>query len=144
MKGIINSILSIVSITTVILLSSCGGSDPSPQEVKLKKLIAHGWTLSSVTVDGVDKTSLFSGMTLSFTKTNYTTTNGAIVWPSSGTWEFVDSKGTTIIRNDDLEITITEITGTTLKLSLVWSSTTYGPGRATSVAGNHVFSFVED
>lgn len=114
---------------------------PHPGKEKLKKLMANTWSINAVTVDGVNQTSLFTSMTLNFTKTNYTTTHGGLVWPSSGTWEFVDKQGTTIIRNDDLEIRITELTSTSIKLSLTWESTTFGPGRQESIAGNHVFSF---
>jgi hypothetical protein len=86
---------------------------------------------------------LFTGMTLKFTATNYTTTNGGVVWPASGTWTFTDDIAKKIKRNDNLEITITEITDASLKLTLSWTAGTFGSGRVASVVGTHVFNFVK-
>jgi hypothetical protein len=82
-------------------------------------------------------------MTLKFTATNYTTTNGGVVWPASGTWTFTDDTAKKIRRNDNLEITLTEITDASLKLTLSWTAGTFGLGRVSSVAGIHSFNFVK-
>jgi hypothetical protein len=135
---------SIILLAAFTFLSGCkGGDDPTPQEVTTQQLVAPNWKLTSVLVDGVDKISFFTNMTLKFTATNYTTTNGGVVWPASGTWIFTDDTARKIKRNDNLEVTITEITETSLKLSLTWATGTFGSGRVSSVAGNHVFSFVK-
>jgi hypothetical protein len=136
--------ISITLVAAFAFLSGCkGGDDPTPQEVTTQQLVAPTWKLTSVLVDGVDKTSLFTNMTLKFTATNYTTTNGGVVWPASGTWTFTDDTAKKIKRNDNLEVIITEITETSLKLSLTWATGTFGSGRVSSVAGNHVFNFVK-
>jgi hypothetical protein len=136
--------ISIILVAAFVFLSGCkGGDDPTPQEVTTQQLVAPTWKLTSVLVDGVDKTSLFTNMTLKFTTTNYTTTNGGVVWPASGTWTFTDETARKIKRNDNLEVTITEITEASLKLSLTWATGTFGSGRVSSVAGNHVFNFVK-
>lgn len=131
-------------ILTTILLTSCGGDDPTAAQVMTKELTANAWKVSSVTVDAMDKTDLFTNMTLTFTNTNYVTTNGGVVWPASGTWEFIDKEAKIIIRNDELEIEITEITSASLKLSFNWTRNTFEPGRVSSVAGEHVFTFVKN
>jgi hypothetical protein len=138
-------IFSLAVILSLLVLSSCGssGSTPSAAEVTANQLKANTWRISTVTVDGVDQTTLYTGMTLSFTATNYTTTNGKVVWPASGTWSFIDDTAKKIKRSDNLEIGIVDVTTTTLKLSLTWATGTLGTGRVESVAGNHVFSFVK-
>jgi hypothetical protein len=138
-------VLSLAVIVLLLVLSSCGGSDPAPSasETTTKQLVSSGWKISSVSVDGTDQTALFANMTLSFTATNYTTAKGGAVWPASGTWSFTDNTAKKIKRNDNVEITIVEITDATLKLSLTWATGTFGPGRVESVAGNHVFSFTK-
>jgi hypothetical protein len=138
-------IFSLTVILSLFALSSCGssGSTPSATEIATNQLRANTWRINTVTVDGVDQTSLFSGMTLSFTATNYTTTNGKVVWPASGMWSFTDDTAKKIKRSDNLEVSIVDVTTTTLKLSLTWATGTLGTGRIESVAGNHVFSFVK-
>lgn len=91
----------------------------------------------TVTVDGADKLSLFTGMTLNFSATNFTSTNGAPVWPASGTWTFNSDK-TFLTRGDGVVVFVDNITEPSLGLSLSWSKTTVGGGHAESVA--HVFT----
>lgn len=141
----LSNLLSLVLIVFLILFSGCGGdsSSLSASEVTTKQLTSSGWKISTVQVDGTDQSALFTNMTLSFTATNYATTKGGVVWPSSGTWTFTDNTAKKIKRNDNLEVTIVEITDTSLKLSLTWAAGTFGSGRFSSVAGSHVFSFVK-
>jgi hypothetical protein len=141
--------LNFLVIVALIGLASCGGGggDPNPpppppsvlDQIKAK-MTAATWVIQSVTVDGVDKTDIYKNLTLKFTATTYTTTNGAPVWPASGTWSFTNETGTTVKRDDNTEITV-EATDTSLKLGLTWSQTTVGPGRTESVEGQHVFTF---
>lgn len=131
------------AIVVLAALNSCGGDDPSATEVMTKKLIAHPWQLSSASVDAADKTSLYSGLGITFTKTGFAASNGLPVWPASGTWTFTDKSATAIIRNDDLEVEITELTKTSLKLTFTWNKNTFEPGRIKSVDGVHVFTFTE-
>ena len=59
------------------LIQGCSTeSDPSAKEKIKAKLINTTWTLQEVTVDGVIKTSIYEGLTLRFTETSYTTSNG--------------------------------------------------------------------
>jgi hypothetical protein len=105
-KGIFSASI----LLSILLLASCGSdSSPSASEVTTKQLTSSGWKISSVQVDGTDQTALFTNMTLSFTATNYTTTKGGVVWPASGTWSFVDNTAKKIKRNDNVEVTIVEI-----------------------------------
>ncbi len=136
--------LSLLS-TTILLWEGCGEATKQPNvaAITTTQLTSNVWKINSVMVDGTDQTNLFANMTLSFTTSNYATTKGGSVWPASGTWAFTDNAAKTIKRNDNIEIAITEISDTTLKLSLLWTQRTLGPGRAYSVAGKHVFSFIK-
>lgn len=131
-------------------LQSCGSKgDPTPAETpaqKNQKILTSTtgvWTMQSVTVDDVDKTSIYSGLKLTFSNTGFTTVNGGVVWPASGTWKFSDDTGKTIERGDGLLIGVDEIQSNSLTLSLTWTQTTFGPGRVESTAGKHRFKFVK-
>jgi hypothetical protein len=126
-----------------VFLSGCKKDEPTPSEVTTNKLTATTWKISSVMVNSTDKTSLFTNMTLKFTATNYTTTNGGMVWPASGTWTFTDVTATRIARNDGVEVEIQELTDTSLKMKFIWANATYAPGRTSSVAGEHIFNMVK-
>lgn len=122
---------------------SCGskGGDPGltvAEQVKAK-LIAHSWKVITVTVDGVDKTTLFTNFSITFAATSFTTTNGGLVWPSSSTWSFTDTNATAFTRGDGLIVQLLEATDTSLKMGLTWNKNTFGPGRIESVSGQHVF-----
>lgn len=134
---------SIMALLVAGFLSSCGGDEPgiSKQDDVRGKLISSTWKISSVTVDGTDKSSVYPNLSVTFTSTGFTTLNGGVVWPSTGTWTFTSDDATAIARNDGLVITIQEISNTSLKLGLTWNKNTIGPGRLESVSGQHVFSF---
>ncbi len=140
--------LVIMSIATLIHLSGCSGAaaDPTPapaskqDEVKAI-LTSPTWKMQSVTVDGADKTSIYKDLSLKFSASGFTSTNGGAVWPASGTWSFTNADATAVKRDDGLEVKLQEVTASSLKLALTWSKTTLGPGRIESVSGQHVFSF---
>lgn len=145
MKTILRSItalLTVGSVVSFLALSSCDGDEPSmtKQEEVTALLVGKTWKIQSVNVGGVDKSSMFSGMTLQFTSNSVTASNGGIVWPSSNTWTFTSDEATTLRRSDGVDVQV-EATETTLKLTLNWTKTTLGPGRVSSVAGTHVFTF---
>ena len=134
---------SLVLLVLFVVGCKGSGSDPSPVDEMRSVLTSGKWTLQNVTVDGVDKTATYTGLTLTFTATGFTSTNGHIVWPASGTWQFSDDTGKTITRDDALTVSIGEATTAKLVLMLTWSKTTLGPGRAESLKGNHVFTLTK-
>ena len=129
------------------LLTSCKSSSDDPAPVVSKEdevsalLTSATWKMSTVTVDGADKTSIYKDLKLTFTSTGFTSVNGGAVWPASGTWDFTSAEATAIKRNDGVEVTLQEVTDASLKLALIWNKNTLGPGRIESVSGQHVFSF---
>ncbi len=146
-KRVAVAFLLIATVATLIHLSGCkgGAADPTPapaskQEEVKAILTLPTWKMQSVTVDGTDKTSIYKDLSLKFSATGFTSTNGGAVWPASGTWSFTNADATAVKRDDGLEVKLQEVTSTSLKLALTWSKTTLGPGRKESVNGQHVFS----
>lgn len=129
----------------LILIVACKGTgtEPSPSD-EMKSILTSGtWNLQSVTVDNVDKTSTYAGLKLNFTATSFTSTNGHVVWPASGTWQFSGDSGKTIVRDDQTQVAIGDASSAKLVMSLTWNKTTLGSGRAESIKGNHVFTFTK-
>lgn len=133
----------------VMFISGCGGgkSDPAPapvetEAVKNTKLLTTGtWNVQTVSVDAVDKTTVYKDLKITFNSTGFTATGGGSVWPATGTWKFSDDTGKVITRGDGLSISLTEVSTTKLVLALAWTKTTLGDGRVESVSGQHVFTF---
>lgn len=143
---IFNLLLFCTSIIVLTSLAGCGGGDDGPsgsrQDEVSNALTSGTWKVNTVTVDGVDRTDMFEGMTLSFTSTNFSSTNAIPVWPVGGTWVFTDETATEFLRGDGIVVTILEATNASLQLELFWSRTTLGSdGRTSSIRGEHVFRF---
>jgi hypothetical protein len=146
-KSALYTLLSIMALSATASLTSCKkDDDPSATEKNLDLLTAHSWNLTRVTVNGVDKTALFEGLTLTWNETNtFNTTHGGVIWPASGTWSFADGSGqalfVSITSLEDAEVTLETLNEETLVISLHWDETTIGQGRAKSVEGDHIFEF---
>jgi hypothetical protein len=137
-------IMAVISFTCLLALAGCKKDDKNLETDRTRKLLtANTWTIQSVTVDGVDKTSSHAELTLHFTNTQFTTTHGGVVWPASGIWTFADDSGKKILRSDDVEMTIQEVSAAKLVLTFTWMETTLGPGRLSSTSGEHVFRFAK-
>jgi hypothetical protein len=129
-------------LALALFLAGCGDEPLTKKEEVIKKLTAKSWSIQSVTIDDADNTSEFSGLKLTFTKTGFTAENENIIWPSSGTWNFTDATASAFIRNDDLEVSITEITDSKLVVTLQWADTYFGEGgRTKALQGEYVFVF---
>lgn len=145
LKEIIGSSLIMLLIVGLGTLNSCKKDDPQPETERVQQLLVSGnWQIQSVLVNETDQTASFSGLTLSFTATNYSTTNGKIVWPASGTWKFSDNSATKITRDNSLEISLIEVTPTSLRMSFINPTTTIGTGRLSSTSGEHEFHFTKN
>jgi hypothetical protein len=145
-RNLIYILLSAFTLSATLTVTSCKDDDPSATETNLNRLTAHNWNLTKVTVDGVDKTSLFSDLALQWNKTStFAVVNGGVMWPSTGTWSFTDSSGKTLVvslnNSHNAEVTIETLNDTQLIISLHWDETTIGQGRVKSVEGDHIFEF---
>jgi hypothetical protein len=136
------SIKYLVIVILLVNLSSCNETEISPQDTVKSTLVNTTWKIKTVSMDDVDYTSDYVGMTLVFTDKEFRATNGGKVWPQKGTWNFVDPDGQKIIRDDGAEIMIS-VTPTLLELSLLWSKESFGPGRTSSTKGKIKFALVK-
>lgn len=128
-------------IVVIMLLGSCD-NEKTEAGPDVQALLTSGiWKMKTVTIDGVNKNDLFTNFTVSFTSTGFTASNGEPVWPASGTWTFTTADQNAIVRNDNIEVSVAEISANELTLKLMWSKTTLGSGRVASTQGNHVFIF---
>ena len=124
-------------------LLGCGGG-PSPSETDQEKAIKNlsgSWKLSgggSIKVDGKDESDQYPGFTLSFTKTNYSTTNGGKLFEASGTWEWKDGKTDKLMTLGTKQITITELTESKLVFEF-----TFGGAVAAGTKGSYVVTLTK-
>lgn len=143
-----NQLLSIFFLVGIIgVFSSCkddeGQPAPTAQEEATAKLTSSPWKLDRVTVDGINQTDVYKNLTVSFTGSAFSSTNGGVVWPANGSWTFQNQEATLIKRSDDVEITIQTLTDQSLMLSFYWEKNTLRNARVSSIQGQHVFTFVK-
>jgi hypothetical protein len=143
MKNYMKTLAICTFIVSLMTFMACGGDEPLSKEEQVTQLLvgksataANVWKMQSVDVDGVDQTSIYSGLTIKFTDGQFTATNGGGLWPATGTWTFSGTEGSTIKRDDGTEIKVT-VTEILLTLEMSWTKTTLGPGRVSSVSGQH-------
>jgi len=139
-KGL-DAVLTITVLALLFSLMSCSHHDnPTPVQVATQQL-SVSWKVQSVTKDGVDISAQFANMTLTFTASSFTSTNGTPVWPVSGSWKFDDDTAKTITRSDSVEVTVTTISDNSLTLELAWDENVYKGGRTSSISKPYVFTF---
>lgn len=157
MKFMKTSFYTFLWLSALVFTTGCGDDGPSappPTEAELRTAIltagtgkwnipATGAVMLGEGATAFDITDLFENFSITFTTTGYTTTGTTPVWARSGTWAFTNDSGTVFKREDDLEVSIVEISNTTLKVSLEWTQTTYDDGRGQSYAGKHTFTFAK-
>lgn len=144
-KITINGMLALIVGFSLISISCERKEVPTLSMERLNEIYLTNspWRLERVTVDGVNQTNIYRELVLSFTRENYTSTNGRVIWPGSDTWEFVDEEKTVFRRGDGILVTIQSITIDSLVLSLEWESNSIDTGRQLAIAGNHIFEFVK-
>jgi hypothetical protein len=133
-------LLPLLSIAVLISTKFMACSSDDPGNPVMEKLTSGPWSVTSVTVDGTNQNEMFTGFTITFyTDLTYTTTNGNVVWPAIGSWNFSDGTNTNLMRSDGIEVELREITETSLSMKLHRDADTFGPGRSASIEGEHVF-----
>ncbi|MDH5475139.1 MAG: DUF5004 domain-containing protein [Cyclobacteriaceae bacterium] len=142
----IKNIFALALIASVMVFPSCGGDDPG---ISFDEKMNGTWILTSVTVDGNDVTSDFTGFQLSLSYSgpdygggSYNITNANNILSSSGSYSL---NGTTSmnLNGDDGSSTSATISlsadDTTLTFSFYNPTTTLGGGRVEGAAGDYVF-----
>jgi len=144
MKNIsqIKLLMSLLFVLSLFMLTNCGKETPLTEAEKVTAVLASSqWKMNSALVDGTDQSSVYQGLTLNFTATGFTSTNGEPIWPATGTWQFTNDNARAMKRNDGVEVSINESTNSKLVLQMSWSKTTLGSGRINSVGGQHIITF---
>ncbi len=131
-----------------LMLISCGDDDDASvaddpveqteEEKQLESLSASAWTMSSITLDGADVTTNFSGLVLTIKSDKTYSTNGSYdpVWPSSGSFTF-GSDLNTLTRDDGVSMTIA-VSETSLTVTFTYADS---GGRIDALPGDYVFKF---
>ncbi len=148
----------------LLTFSNCGGGGSTPEPVadqQFTKLSSKTWTISSVSLDGTDRTAEYQAgvtgdagpmkLTISGTKGNASTYAYAVAgrpalspWPKSGTWQFGTDPTQNIIRDKGTssELAVNYATdGTTLTITFTYSGNGYSNPRVGVVAGGWTFKF---
>jgi len=115
---------------------------PDPLQVQLNALQNGGASWStvggSVSKDGFDVSSQFTGFTVNFGEFTYTTQNSVdTAWSGSGTWQFSNNNPNLILRDDGVLIDV-NLNGNTLVLRFTVDGT--AGGRVAGIAGEFIFA----
>lgn len=128
-----------VLLSVTLNISGCGGSENTEEDALLQKLDGT-WTATSVNVDGQFVNGAFADFSITFSGKTFVTANGNNpIWPPSGTFSVKPVSSTigfSLMRTDDIEITIIELTDATLVLQFDYSSSA---ARTASVGGEYTF-----
>jgi len=152
--------VSVIFSLLLLINTSCdkglAGLEKTPNELMSELLRAQVWELSELTVDGIPS-ARYAGMTLRFGEGTYIATGAIPVWPETGTWQFQGNDGKTIVRDDDLVVTVeaASIVGAIISpsnpyweqvtanviLSFDWATTSFQGGRQAAQKGRHLMKF---
>lgn len=133
-----------LAYSILLLLLSCDKEDAagSSEKAVTDKFRAGVWTPAEVKRDGVNITAEYTSMRLTIDTNTYSTTNGGLAWPSSGTWTFPEASTTTILRDNAVLITfILSTDAKTLDMDFVIAERAYTAGRMTGLEGVYHFRF---
>jgi hypothetical protein len=128
--------------TLMLIMGACSKSDPSQEDVFLKKLNAKTWKVSAVSLDGKDVTSLFPGFQLTITTSKtYSSTNAVIpIWKANGSFSLTGTAPNFhLLRDDGIDVTVVQA-DTKLVLEFQYDKALAG-GRIGAVSGGYHFEF---
>ncbi len=134
----------------MVIFAGCKKDDDTvektAEQLQTEKL-TKTWVYENVTLEGAAPAEDYTGFRVTFaassdaTNKTYTTVNGQSAWPASGTWSFVGSNLNVIKRNDNIEMTVSNLTVTTLTLTFTIPDTGGRFGeRNQGTTGTYVFT----
>jgi hypothetical protein len=143
-----NNFLSVIALSMILILGSCGAGNESAKETSeqvFMKKISGTWNVGVVTYDGVDVTKSFPSMIVSLGEDKTIKVTNPIVpmWKSASTFVLQPS-GTTfqLKRNDGLLMSVESPTAQKLVITFLFDASSL-TSRATSVVGNFKFEFTK-
>ena len=133
----------VLIVVSSALLAYCSTKDGETELDVFKKQIAIGWKIKVADLDGVDKTSYYPNLSLTFTTTTLTSTNGVIpLWKPSVNFTIEGTKSPFhIVREDGIDMTVVSVDNSKLIMEFQYDAKKAG-GRMQSVSGNYHFEFV--
>lgn len=132
--------LTLLLASLSLFFCQCSKDTPLTEKEKVTAIMtsAGAWVDPVVTVDGIDHSDVYRDFRISFAATTYSSTGGAPVWSSSGTWVFVDDNATRIKMDGSRDVEISA-SGEFLELTFQWDEDTFEPGRKSSIKGKQKF-----
>lgn len=142
-----NKILRVVAVLALMVITSFSACDdePSAEEAFMDKLSGE-WTPSQISLDNVVLEGAFDGfqLVIKVDKSFSTIKGNDPIWAPSGTFTLktnTSASGFSLIRNDGVEIQVTDLSNETLGLKFQYTST---GGRRSSVSGNYQFDLIKN
>ena len=128
MKSFVKILFSVCVILSFTIALSCGDDEPdtptdnrSAQEIATDTLTSVTWSVANggqVSYENSDVTTDYPNLTISFSATNYNSTNSEGLFNASGTWNWADGTTNSVIDlndSDKSELTIITLNNTTFR-----------------------------
>src|SRR6478609_1278614 len=113
-------ILFLGCIVSLFSVASCKKDNVlSPVEEATIKLTESSWNEAVVTVDGIDYSDVYKDFQIKFENNVYTSSGGAPVWATAGTWTFINDEATRIKMDGNREVDIS-ISDDFLEMTFQW------------------------
>jgi hypothetical protein len=142
MKKITFGILAVSILFGVLTLASCKKDDPGPASGQKNILISKNWKVDRVVKDGVEVTSTFQGLEITFLDDGaYSAINPTPpLWNASGIYEISKANGVSSILIDNSQwMAITEIGPEKLVLTFDYDAP---GGRRSGTNGAFTITFI--
>jgi len=127
------------------LLTGCHDETPPTEEEQFHAKLNGTWKLTDAHVDGMLVTSAFNDLILVFDGDTYEVAHAVPpIWPNGGTISLEKTQGAqpfALMRSDNVVMTVTDLTATTLALKFQYAAA--GNGRLGAVSGNYEFRFTK-
>ncbi len=123
-------------------MTSITACDDDDKPENPQKAIEASWSVGStgfVKQDGVDVTSDYAGLALTISNDGtYTAANAKKLFFPTGTWSWQGTGISKFVMNGDLEVTVTELSKTTLHMQFHMDESHVNPnGRNAAVVGDY-------
>ena len=135
---------NLVYILILPVLIGCGDKEKVDSLTLMQKRLRGTWSVSSVTLNGLDVTTFYEDLTLDLLSNNTYECENEVdpVWPVSGTYEAsLENDLRILTRNDGIEMTVLELTSANLVVQFPWVAAS--GGRGLDVGGQYEFRFVK-
>jgi hypothetical protein len=122
----------------LLAITACDRSEPETELDKFNKQLTVSWKISSATLDGVDMTSYYPGLVLTFDPHTLSTTHGVLpLWkPSEGYTVIGATSPFYILRDDGIDMKVVTLDESHLVLEFHYDAVAMG-GRLNSLSGEY-------